>query len=231
MNTKCGKLNSVLCFVVAVTVVVNCILFILLGSLNCEKEWKKGRKIISLSFFVPSPPLPSPFYRICYRNFFFRSKQNKKWGKLFSFVYLYVKEVRKSFVPKKVVIVCFDFFFRKSKYSDKISISRNHIEGEKKFHCFVCAPELKKRSLSKAWLTPRSGCEKHKSFESVFTCRKCNWQENQTKWARDTIEIYDWRNIVTCIYRQRSLHAKVKAEDFPKKRREKTNKTSEKGKE
>lgn len=84
---------------------------------------------------------------------------------------------------------------------------------------YMCASELKKRSLSKAWLTPQSGCEKHKSFESVFTCRKCNWQENQTKWARDTIEIYDWRNIVTCIYRQQSLHAKVKAKDFPKKKR------------
>lgn len=204
--------------------------------LNCEKEWKKRTKdylfvlLLSLSLL-----------RMCYRKLlvFFYSKQNKKWGKLFSFVYLYEEEVRKSFVPKKVVIVCFDFFlFRKSKYSDKISISRNHIKVEKNlwifFHCCICVRQsLRKEVYPRLGLHLKVGARSIKVLKAYLRVesaidRKIKRNEHETQSKFTIGATLSHVSIVSKVYMLKS-----KQKTF-QKRKEKTsnqNRTSEEGKE
>lgn len=203
--------------------------------LNCEKEWKKGRKIISLSFFFPCPS----FACVIASFLFFYSKQNKKWGKLFSFVYLYEEEVRKSFVPKKVFIVCFDFFlFRKSKYSDKISISRNHIKVEKNlwifFHCCICVRQsLRKEVYPRLGLHLKVGARSIKVLKAYLRVesaidRKIKRNEHETQSKFTIGATLSHVSIASKVYMLKS-----KQKTF-QKRKEKTsnqNRTSEEGKE
>lgn len=199
---------------------------------------KNGKKDERLSLCPSSFPVP-PSHVLSQASCFFYSKQNKKWGKLFSFVYLYEEEVRKSFVPKKVVIVCFDFFlFRKSKYSDKISISRNHIKVEKNlwifFHCCICVRQsLRKEVYPRLGLHLKVGAKSIKVLKAYLRVesaidRKIKRNEHETQSKFTIGATLSHVSIVSKVYMLKS-----KQKTF-QKRKEKTNnqnRTSEEGKE
>lgn len=108
MNTKCGKLNSELCFVVAVTVVVvvNCILFIPLGSQLWKRMEKKDER---LSLCPSSFPVP-PSHVLSQASCFFTPNKTKNEENFFH-LFTFTKKKWESLLSQRKSLLFVSIFF------------------------------------------------------------------------------------------------------------------------